>query len=134
MNKTLKVLVVDDEPLIRRAFLLVGKSRRHEMKEAKDGKEALAIWPLFDPDLVFLDVLLPDGNGFQILESLPKSLRFKCVVMSAHDNLEERRFKGFHLFVRKPFEDIFKVFSRGEQLIFEDISPIEKKINTISQA
>ena len=120
MDKVLKILIVDDEPLIRRAFLLAGTRCGHKVKAVSDGQGAKDIWLSFDPDLVFLDVLLPDMSGFQVLKTLPKKMKAKCIIISAHDDFQEERENGIHLFVKKPFDDIFEVIKKGEALIFSE--------------
>ena len=87
-----RILIVDEEPLIRRAFLLAGTSRNHKMKAASTGKEAIGHWLSYDPDLVFLDALLPDMSGFQVLRNLPENIRAKCVMISANDDLENKNY------------------------------------------
>ena len=120
MQKNLRILAVDDEPLIRRAFLLAGNHRGHKVKVASNGKRAMELWLRFDPELVFLDVMLPDMSGFQVLKSLPKNQKAKCVMISANDDFQEEinQANGFHLFVQKPFEDIFEILAKGERLVY----------------
>lgn len=115
-----RILIVDDEPLIRRAFLLAGNTRGHKVKAASKGKEAIDLWLSYNPDLVFLDVLLPDMSGFQVLKSLPENLSAKCVMISANDNFKNQSVDNekVHFFIKKPFENIFEVIEIGEQLIF----------------
>lgn len=114
-----RILIIDDEPLIRRAFLLAGAARNHKMKAASTGKGAIDLWLSYNPDLVFLDALLPDMSGFRILKNLPENVRAKCVMISANANFENQIAdnKKIQLFVKKPFENIFQVIERGERLI-----------------
>lgn len=119
MTQTLKILIVDDEPLIRRALILAGQSRGHIVKEAKNGQIALNLWSAFQPDLAFIDVLMPEMDGFELLKRIPKNSKAKIVVISAHDELNEKDIKKreIDLFIQKPFENIFKLIEKAEQLI-----------------
>ena len=91
MKRVLKILAVDDEPLIRRAFLLAGTHRGHTVKVVSNGTKALELWPQFDPDLVFLDVFLPDMSGFQVLQGLPQKFKAKCIMISAHEDFQKEK-------------------------------------------
>lgn len=124
--KSYRILIVDDEPLIRRAFTIAGTTRGHTVETASKGEEAIKSWLFYTPDLVFLDMLLPDMSGFQVLKKLPETLNAKCVMISANDDFERYNIenKKIHLFVKKPFKNIFEVIEMGERLIFskEDTS------------
>ncbi|NEQ25717.1 MAG: response regulator transcription factor, partial [Microcoleus sp. SIO2G3] len=56
-----KILVVDDDPAIRNLFLRFLSQKNYQMQSAHDGKTALALFGQFNPDLVILDVNLPDA-------------------------------------------------------------------------
>jgi DNA-binding response OmpR family regulator len=63
-----RILVVDDEPFICRSLSFVLKKHDYEVFEARNGEEALAAIAQHRPDLVFLDVMMPKLNGFQVTE------------------------------------------------------------------
>lgn len=121
MNKQekFKILVVDDEFLIRRSLKLAGESRGHIMKEAEDGLSAFSLWSSFCPDLAFIDVLMPKMDGLELLKNIPRDSKTKIIIISAHDKLSEKDIqnKGADLFVKKPFNDIFKLIEQAEDLI-----------------
>ena len=82
----MRVLIVDDEPPARR------KVRRHmeaagaaEIREAGSGAEAIAAISEFAPDLVFLDVQMPDMDGFAVLRAVGQPRDFHVVFLTAHD-------------------------------------------------
>ena len=110
---------MDDEPLIRRSLKLAGESRGHIMKEAEDGLSALSLWPSFDPDLAFIDILLPKMDGLTLLKKILKNSKTKTILISAHDKMSEEDIKksGADLFVKKPFADIFQLIEQAEALI-----------------
>lgn len=115
----LKILVVDDESLIRRSLVLAGESRGHIMQEAEDGLSALSLWPSFCPDVAFIDILIPKMNGLELLTKIPKDSKTKTIVISAHDEWDEKDIqkKGADLFIKKPFHDIFKLIEQAEELV-----------------
>lgn len=119
MIETFKVLVIDDETLIRKSICLVSKGRGHEVLSATDGKTAIKNWLEFHPDLIFLDLLLPDINGLDLLKKIPSNLRATCVIISAHDQLSVEKVKesGADLFIQKPFADIFQTMVDLESLV-----------------
>ncbi len=117
----MKVLVVDDEPLVRISLRRALEKRGHEVHECEDGQAALEIWPKFRPDLVYLDILMPRLSGPDLLKNLDPELRghAKVVLMSAFAgeyDLERAKSLGADLFIAKPFADVFAVIDTGEGL------------------
>ena len=115
----MKILIVDDEVLIRRSLQLAGESRGHIVKSTANGKEALSLWPVFNPDLAFIDILMREMDGLQLLKKIPENSKTKTIVISAHDEIseEDMRKMGADLFVKKPFSDIFLLIDQAEKLI-----------------
>ena len=102
----MKILVIDDEPLVRRALQRVFEKVGHTVCLAQDGAEGLRTWQLETPDVVFLDVIMPQMSGPQVLEKIESHLRrrTKVVMMSAYSGHQEPGLAD--RFVSKPFEDI----------------------------
>lgn len=118
----MRVLVVDDEPLVRLSLRRALEKRGHVVEECEDGQAALNLWADFQPELVYLDVLMPRLSGPDLLKSLPAQTRgaAKVVLMSAFAgeyDLHKAKVLGADLFVAKPFDDIFAVVTTGEDLI-----------------
>lgn len=118
----MKVLIVDDEPLIRRSLARALKSRGHEVLEAENGELGFATWKEYRPEVMFLDVLMPGLTGPQVLmkmrEELP-NFETKVVLISAYTgehNIESAQQMGAALFIPKPFVDIFSVVAAAENL------------------
>lgn len=115
-------MVVDDEPLVRLSLKRALEKRGHSVLEACDGREALEQWSVFNPQLVYLDVLMPRLSGPDLLKNLNESQRLstKIVLMSAfvgEYDLTRAQSMGADLFIGKPFEDVFEVVTLGEDLI-----------------
>ncbi|MFO1201167.1 MAG: response regulator [Tabrizicola sp.] len=105
-----RVLVVEDEDNIATAleFLITREGYGHD--RVASGGEALARIRATRPDLVLLDVMLPEVSGYEICEGIrtdPALARTKVLMMTARGSAMERR-KGIELgadgFISKPFE------------------------------
>ena len=120
---SLKILVADDEPLIRQSLKLAGESQGHIVQAVEDGLQALSVWSSFDPDLAFIDVLMPNVDGLELLEKIPKDSKAKTIIISAHDKMSEKDIKnrGADLFIKKPFSDIFQLIEQAEELIKKQV-------------
>lgn len=116
----MKVLVVDDENLVRRSLRRALEQRGHAVEEAEDGLSGVEKWHSFQPELVYLDVLMPRLTGPAVLTRIGKQNSTKVILMSAFAgeyDLAKVQSMGADLFIPKPFEDIFAVISRGEELV-----------------
>lgn len=70
MNKATHILVVDDEPAIREIFSTILRSAGYEVWEASNGQECLQVTRERRPDLVLLDVMLPDLSGIDVCRQI----------------------------------------------------------------
>lgn len=113
----MKVLVVDDELLIRRSLRKAAEMKGHEVFEAVDGIDGLKKWRETQPDLVFLDVLMPGLTGPDVLREMKGKSAAKVVLISAYaGEFDPKTLAGANLFIPKPFDDIFAVIEQGEGL------------------
>lgn len=118
----MKILVIDDEPLVRLSLKRALEKLGHEVRMAEDGQNGMDAWLARPPDLVFLDVLMPRLSGPDLLKKLGAEARAhaKVVLMSAFTgeyDLERAKALGADLFIPKPFEDVFAVARLGEELV-----------------
>ena len=65
-----KILVVDDDPAIRNLIHRFLTKQDYQMESAEDGKSAMLIFEQFNPDLVILDINLPDANGYNLCKEM----------------------------------------------------------------
>jgi CheY-like chemotaxis protein len=65
-----KVLIVEDDPILRDAFATVLKAEQHEVMAASDGVEGLELAAQQLPEVILLDMLMPTLNGLEFLRSL----------------------------------------------------------------
>ncbi len=106
-----KILVVDDDADLVRALRLRLRARNYDIVTAGDGYSAIAAAQRERPDLIVLDLGLPAGDGFVVLERLQKSDALSAVpviVLSARDpqTAEERALKaGAAAFFQKPADN-----------------------------
>ncbi len=117
----MKVLIVDDEPLVRRSLKRALEKLGHTVDEAEDGQQGMVRWQALIPDLVYLDVLMPRLSGPDLLKALPEELKenTKVILMSAFTgdyDLDKAKSLGADLYVAKPFEDVFDIARKGEEL------------------
>jgi two-component system LytT family response regulator len=103
-----RVLVVDDEPLARRN-LLVLLSRDADIgpiTECGSGQSAIEEIRRSQPDLVFLDVQMPECDGFDVLELLGSDAPSTIIFVTAHDEYALHAFDAGALdYLLKPFDD-----------------------------
>ncbi len=110
MEAKKKVLVIDDENDI----LLIIKSALHEegydVTTANNGYDGLALAEDASPDLIILDIMMPEMDGFEVLQQLrenEKTARIPIVIltgMSSKDKIREALNKGIDYYIVKPFE------------------------------
>ena len=102
----MKILVVDDEVLIRTVIKEYCSNNNYEVFEASSGKEALELLLKNKYDLMILDIMMPEMDGFSMLKELPKERRIPTIVLSARGE-EYDKLAGFDLgiddYVTKPF-------------------------------
>lgn len=106
-----KILVVDDDPDLLRALRLRLRANNYEVTTASDGYAAIASAQKERPSLIILDLGLPVGDGFVVLDRLQNSDALSgvpVIVLSARDpqNNEEKALKaGAAAFFQKPADN-----------------------------
>lgn len=107
-RKPITTIIVDDEPLARRNIrLLLKDDPEIEIAgEAGSGREALSLIRKQSPDLVFLDIQMPEMDGFGVLENLEATQLPVIVFVTAFDQYALKAFE-FHAldYLLKPFDD-----------------------------
>ncbi|GGX15891.1 DNA-binding response regulator [Streptomyces malachitofuscus] len=101
-----RVLVVDDDPAIVRALVINLKARSYEVDSAHDGAAALRTAAEHHPDVVVLDLGLPDMDGVEVIRGLRGRTRVPILVLSARHASDEKvqaLDAGADDYVTKPF-------------------------------
>lgn len=102
-----RVLVIDDEPQIRRVLTVNLSTRGYDVTAAQDGTQALLEAARHPPDVVLLDLGLPDIDGLQVIRELRTWTTTPIVVLSARTGSEDKVRAldlGADDYVQKPFD------------------------------
>jgi len=101
-----KILVVDDDPAVRNLIQRFLIKQNYQVESAEDGKTALTMFEQFNPDLVILDVNLPDVIGFNLCQEMQsRNGVFVLMLTSRGDEADKIRgfSKGADDYLTKPF-------------------------------
>ncbi len=104
----IRVVIVDDEPIARRGIRqLLAEDRDVEVVgEARHGKEAVRVLKALTPDLVFLDVQMPEFDGFAVLRQLEPEHMPAVIFVTAYDSFAVRAFESHALdYLVKPVHE-----------------------------
>lgn len=104
-------MVIDDSPTIRRTAEVYLRRAGYDVYAASDGFEALAMVKDHQPDIVFVDVIMPRLDGYQTCTLIKKNSRFATtpvIMLSSKDGLFDRargRVAGSEEYLNKPFTE-----------------------------
>ena len=123
----IRVLVVDDEPLARSnlTVLLRRDAEIEVVGECGSGMDALRAIPEKQPDLLFLDVQMPECDGFDVLERLAPKLPPAIVFVTAYDQYALRAFEAGALdYLLKPFDNarFYRALERAKEKLKDSAS------------
>ncbi|HBE31938.1 MAG TPA: DNA-binding response regulator, partial [Cyanobacteria bacterium UBA11368] len=105
-----KILVVDDDPAVRNLIYRFLTKQNYQMESAADGKTAITVFEQFNPDLVILDVNLPDANGYSLCQEMQGRTGVFVLMLTSRTD-EADKITGFE----KGADDyLTKPFSLGE--------------------
>ncbi|MFF9376680.1 response regulator [Streptomyces griseoluteus] len=133
-----RVLVVDDEPQIVRALVINLKARSYDVDSAPDGRTALQLAASRHPDVVVLDLGLPDMDGVEVIRGLRGWTRVPILVLSARHSSDEKveaLDAGADDYVTKPFGmDELLARLRAAVRRAEPVGPGEDEVTTVETA
>lgn len=122
MAQKLKLMIVDDDPHIRRLLSLYLRRSPYEIREAVNGEEAARFWREDHPHVILLDLILPHFGGFQLCQKIrseqDEPTRPYIIVMTGEDSPETRETAvecGADEFLAKPL-DAEQVRERVDEL------------------
>ena len=104
-----RVLIVDDEPNIVTSLEFLMRGSDYEVRVALNGEEALRLAESFRPDLILLDVMMPQRSGFEVCQKIRENPAFRNVkiVMLTAKGRDLEKDRGLNLganaYVTKPF-------------------------------
>lgn len=87
--KEAKILIIDDEPQIRRLLRYILEEKNFKLAEADDGKEGLMQVNNFRPDLILLDLGLPDIDGQEVLKLIKEVSHTKVFILSVRNSEQD---------------------------------------------
>lgn len=101
-----KILVVDDDNAIRNLISRYLSKQEYKLESAEDGKTAIAIFEQFNPDLVILDVNLPDTTGYKLCQQMQSRTGVFVLMLTSRtdeSDIMEGFDKGADDYLTKPF-------------------------------
>ncbi len=135
-NKT--ILIVDDEAPIRSLLRQQLQAEGYKVREAKDGREAIALVKQQTPDLVILDVRMPEMSGFDVaavLKNDPHSMGVPIIILSVEEEQERGYRLGVDRYLTKPIKtdelnhEIRFLLSQGTSN--KKIIVVDQKVSTL---
>jgi len=106
MNTSPHILVIDDEPQILRALRTILTEKRFKVTTASRGEEGLTLAAASTPDIIILDLGLPDMDGIEVCARLREWTQCPIIVLSVRDNERDKVAaldKGADDYLTKPF-------------------------------
>jgi DNA-binding response OmpR family regulator len=104
-----KVLVVDDEEIIRKFVKIQLGKEGYEVKEAADGEQAMILLNKIRFDVLICDIMMPNKNGWEVLKEVrsnPKTSEMPVIFLTAK-NEDDDMFRGYEMgatyYITKPF-------------------------------
>jgi CheY-like chemotaxis protein len=105
------ILIVDDDELFRTMLDAMLRGEGHQVLSAVNGTEALSVLESHAPDLIMTDILMPDGDGIELISTLNQQARGIPIIamsggrraISLEFNLESAELMGVKATLAKPF-------------------------------
>lgn len=131
-----KILVIDDEVAIRDLIELVLKRENYQVKTAENGAAGLREMDTFRPDLVLLDLMLPDFSGYDLCREIVKKSSIPVIMISAKNETIDKVLGlelGAEDYVTKPFDNreliarvkvVLRRFENTDQMKNDSMEPI----------
>lgn len=119
-----KILVVDDEPSIVRPLTFILKKNGYKVLTASNGEEGLQVARAEKPDLIFLDVMMPKKNGYEVCRELKQDAELQgiyVIILTARGvelSEEEQEQVQADEYMTKPFSPI-KVVEKVNSILEE---------------
>lgn len=88
MNKA-EILIIDDEPQIQKLLEITLESNDYKVVQAQTGKEGITLAASYNPDLILLDIGLPDKNGQEVLTELRTWFNKAIIILSVQNNEQD---------------------------------------------
>lgn len=119
-----KILIVDDDDNIAELIQLYLKKESFDSEKAASGEEALRLFPVYQPDLVLLDLMLPGIDGYEVCRRIRQISQVPIIMLSARGEVFDKVLGlklGADDYIQKPFDPnelvarIYAVLRRSSQ-------------------
>ena len=109
-----KILIADDEPYNVRALSYILKREGYDVQTAVDGEDAVMKFEAFRPQVVFIDLMMPKKNGFEVTHTLRNDPRYResspYIIILTGKGEDTEKFKGYleggDEYITKPFSPV----------------------------
>lgn len=134
-----KILVIDDEAAIRDLIELILKRENYQVKTAENGTLGLKELGTFQPDLVILDLMLPDYSGYDLCREIVKTSTIPVIMLSAKNEIIDKVLGlelGAEDYMTKPFDNreliarikvVLRRYDTSDQNLNNSMSPVRFK-------
>ena len=105
-NKSARIMIIDDEPQMRRLLQVALTAHGYEIREAETGREGIDQTAVFHPDLIVLDLSLPDLDGIEVIKKLREWTQTPVIILSVREQEGDKIAAldaGADDYVTKPF-------------------------------
>lgn len=86
-----KVLLIEDEESLRKLYTKILNGKNYTVEAAADGEDALSVLKIFRPDVIVLDIVMPNYNGVEFLKILKNDVELKSIPVVMLTALSEMR-------------------------------------------
>lgn len=122
-----RIMVVDDNPKIRRVVRVILEKEGYNVEEIESGKECLRRLKKEKPDLILLDVMMPEEDGWEVCKKIKSDEKHKDIpvamltVRASEEDMNKSIEHGADAHINKPF-DVEDLLDRVESLLGKDAS------------
>lgn len=105
-NKSARIMIIDDEPQMRRLLQVALTAHGYEIREAETGRAGIDQTAVFHPDLIVLDLSLPDLDGIEVIKQLREWTQTPVIILSVREQEGDKIAAldaGADDYVTKPF-------------------------------
>jgi DNA-binding response OmpR family regulator len=141
-----RILIVDDEPAIRDLIEILLRRENFDVYTCADGKAALEAFHKFNPDLVLLDLMLPDMSGHDVCREMTRNRKTPIVMLTAKNDIVDKVL-GLELgaddYITKPFDgrelvarikSVLRRLGKGEDTASEAVKHLNLEVNLTNKS
>lgn len=123
MTEQKRITVIDDEPAIREALVEMLSVAGFDVSSAENGKKGLDVVSRQHPNLILLDIMMPEMNGWQVLEALKKDEWAKSVPVIILTNLD-----GVENISKAMEQEAYEYVVKGDTELKDILAMVKRKL------